>query len=500
MPLVVRLLTGLCLLMLLAASASLRAAGLELSSAERAWVAEHPVIRMGIDAGYGPYTFVDENGRVQGVAADFMAEIAALLGVRFEFVADLSWMQLMDAVRARQLDAVATVVHLPEREAFLEFSAPYLITPLVVVTRRETAQLHSLKDLEALRLVLVEGYSSSRRVLDEHPQLRPLLVANPLDGLRAVASGAADAYVGVIGVNIFLAAQNGITNLKVNVAFDMADNNQRFGVRKDWPELAPLLDKAFAAIPVERRNAIFQRWVPQQAEQLVRLSKPTLLVRAVPWLLGALALALVAYLVILGWNRQLKRELARRQHALDASEKRQKASVALAHLGHWEFRVADGRILWSDETYRLFGLEPQSLQLSYEELIARVHPDDRDLHDAYLQRMLDSRPGDDIGELWYRLLRPDGSVREVSVRVDIDYDETGKPSRLFGAIQDVTDWRAMQRKLQSQLDELTRWQAVMLGREHRVQELKVEINALLAEHGQPPRYPSQAVHGSTARN
>jgi len=500
MPLVVRLLTGLCLLMLLAASASLRAAGLELSSAERAWVAEHPVIRMGIDAGYGPYTFVDENGRVQGVAADFMAEIAALLGVRFEFVADLSWMQLMDAVRARQLDAVATVVHLPEREAFLEFSAPYLITPLVVVTRRETAQLHSLKDLEALRLVLVEGYSSSRRVLDEHPQLRPLLVANPLDGLRAVASGAADAYVGVIGVNIFLAAQNGITNLKVNVAFDMADNNQRFGVRKDWPELAPLLDKAFAAIPVERRNAILQRWVPQQAEQLVRLSKPTLLVRAVPWLLGALALALVAYLVILGWNRQLKRELARRQHALDASEKRLKASVALARLGHWEFRVADGRILWSDETYRLFGLEPQSLQLSYEELIARVHPDDRDLHDAYLQRMLDSRPGDDIGELWYRLLRPDGSVREVSVRVDIDYDETGKPSRLFGAIQDVTDWRAMQRKLQSQLDELTRWQAVMLGREHRVQELKVEINALLAEHGQPPRYPSQAVHGSTARN
>ncbi|HRI92290.1 MAG TPA: transporter substrate-binding domain-containing protein [Accumulibacter sp.] len=500
MPLVVRLLTGLCLLMLLAASASLRAAELELSSAERAWVAEHPVIRMGIDAGYGPYTFVDENGRVQGVAADFMAEIAALLGVRFEFVADLSWMQLMDAVRARQLDAVATVVHLPEREAFLEFSAPYLVTPLVVVTRRETAQLHSLKDLEALRLVLVEGYSSSRRVLDEHPQLRPLLVANPLDGLRAVASGAADAYVGVIGVNIFLAAQNGITNLKVNVAFDMADNNQRFGVRKDWPELAPLLDKAFAAIPVERRNAILQRWVPQQAEQLVRLSKPTLLVRAVPWLLGALALALVAYLVILGWNRQLKRELARRQHALDASEKRQKASVALAHLGHWEFRVADGRILWSDETYRLFGLEPQSLQLSYEELIARVHPDDRDLHDAYLQRMLDSRPGDDIGELWYRLLRPDGSVREVSVRVDIDYDETGKPSRLFGAIQDVTDWRAMQRKLQSQLDELTRWQAVMLGREDRVQELKVEINALLAEHGQPPRYPSQAVHGSTARN
>ncbi|WP_313952851.1 transporter substrate-binding domain-containing protein [Accumulibacter sp.] len=439
MHLIFRCLAIIWLLLPLGASAADAASGLAFSAEERAWLAEHPVIRMGIDAGYGPYTFLDESGQVRGVAVDFMAEIEARLGIRFEFVSDLSWPQLMAAVRERRLDAVATVAHLPERDAFLAFSAPYLTTPLVIVTRSDTPQLHSLRDLEPLRLALVEGYSSSRKVIDEYPKLRPRLVATPLDGLRAVASGAADAYVGVIGVNIFLAAQNGITNLKVNAAFDMAENNQCFGVRKDWPQLAQLLDKAFAAIPAQRRNAIFQRWLPQQADEIVRLSEPRLIARLFPWSLGALALAVSAYLLILFWNVQLKRELARRQHELADSNARLKASVALAHLGHWEFRVADQHIQWADETYRIFGLEPQSVQMTYDQLIALVHPDDRERHEAYLKRMLASRPGEDLGELRYRLLRSDGSVREVSVRVDIEHDQSGRARRLFGAIQDISE-------------------------------------------------------------
>lgn len=273
MRFVLRCLAVVWMLLLFGASAPVRAGGLDLSAEERAWLAAHPVIRMGIDAGYGPYTFVDESGQVRGVAADFMAEIEASLGIRFEYVADLSWPQLLAAVREHRLDVVATVARLPERHTFLAFSAPYLITPLVIVTRNNTPQLHSLQDLEPLRLALVDGDPSSRKVMDEYPKLRPLLVATPLDGLRAVASGAADAYVGVIGVNMFVAAQNGITNLKSsNAAFDMADNNQCFGVRKDWPQLALLLDKALDAIPAERRNAILQRWLPQQADDIVRLA------------------------------------------------------------------------------------------------------------------------------------------------------------------------------------------------------------------------------------
>ena len=161
--------------------------------------------------------------------------------------------------------------------------------------------------------------------------------------------------------------------------------------------------------------------------------------RLVPWSLGAPALAVSAYLLILLWNVQLKRELARRQHELADSNARLKASVALAHLGHWEFRVADQHIQWADETYRIFGLEPQSVQMTYDQLIALVHPDDREQHEAYLQRMLASRPGEDLGELRYRLLRSDGSVREVSVRVDIGHHQHARAWRLLSDVQDCME-------------------------------------------------------------
>lgn len=462
-----------------------------LTRNEKTWLAAHPVIRLGIDASYAPYSFLDDKGQLQGVVREFLNHIETVLGIRFEITADLTWPQLMQAVREHRVDAVATVVRLPEREAFLEFTRIYLPTPLVIMTRDKAPQLHSVNELESLRLTLVEGYSSSQQVMARYPDLRPFFVAKPVDGLGAVATGTVDAYVGVLGVNTYLAAQHGITNLKVNAAFDMTDNGQRFGIRKDWPQLARLLDKALKAMPAPLQAEIFQHWMPVNIKDIQRLSQPTLVTRLFPWLLGLVALAVLGYLVMLLWNRQLQRELARRLLELKDSEARLKGAEAIAHMGHWEYQVADGHIRWSDETYRIFGLEPQSLHPSYEILLARIHPDDRARHNDYFQRMLASRPGEHMGEFTYRLLRPDGSVREVCVLVSIEYADDGKPARLFGAIQDITESSQMEQRLREQLDELTRWQSVMLGREERIQGIKAEVNALLAEQGRPLRYPSQ---------
>ena len=300
-----------------------------LSPAEQVWLKAHPVIRMSVDVGYGPYTFLDAEGHLQGVAADFFADIERLLGIRFEIISNLSWTQQMEAVRERRLDAVATVVKLTEREAFLEFTEIYLPTPLVIMTRSETSQIQSLKELRQLNIILVKGYSSSKQLIVQFPDLRSHYVTTPLEGLRSVASGAADAYVGVLGVNSFLAAQNGITNLKVNSAFNMADNGQRFGVRKDWPQLARLLDKALLAISLERRNVIFQRWLPRHVGEIKRLSQPSYAIRLFPWLLGCLGLALLSYFVLFIFNRRLHKavetrtqELSRTNEKLHESEKR----------------------------------------------------------------------------------------------------------------------------------------------------------------------------------
>lgn len=456
---------------------------LVLSREETDWLARHPVVRLGIDPSYGPYSFLDESGQLQGMVVEFLTHIEQTLGLRFEIVSNLDWPQLMEAVQQRRIDAVATVVRLPERDAFLEFTAIYLPTPLVVMTRNDTPQLRSLNELPNLRLTLVEGYSSSKQVMALNPAIRPFYVATPLDGLRAVASGSADAYVGVLGVNTFLANQHGIANLKVNAAFEMADNGQRFGVRKDWPELAGLLDKALGTLPAQQRADIMQRWLPIQAGEIRRLSQPTLATRLFPWLLGLFGLAAGAYLVVLVWNRQLKLELSRRQAQLERAQ-------SIAHLGDWALDIASGRIQWSNELFSIAGRPP--MELDWPTLRSWIHPDARDAHDDYLSRLGKLPAGEHLPPLASHLLRPDGSSRWMEITCETDFDAQGVPCRFYGTAQDITERMQAEKMLHDQLDELTRWQAVMLGREDRIQELKAEVNALLAGQGKPIRYPSQA--------
>lgn len=398
--------TGLriALLALLLFWAGISCAGnLTLSSSEQAWLKDHPRIRIGIDAGYAPYSFVDQQGQLQGVVADFLPVIERLLGIRFEIVSNLSWTQLMQALREHRLDAVATVVRLPERESFIEFSDIYLPTPLVITTRKETPPLRSVSQLPNLRLTLVEGYSSSKQLLQQFPQLKPHYVSSPLQGLQAVATGKADAYVGVLGVNSFLATKNGIFNLKVNAAFDMDTNGQRFGVRKDWPQFAGLLNKALAAIPAGQKLAIFQRWMPQQADQINRLSSPGYLALVLPWLFPALGIVLLGIVVILLWNRQLQKQLEQRsanlRHAL--AEVKQREAVLesvfeslpdLFFLMEQDGTVLEYRARRSDDLYvppesflgkRMQDVVPPDVAEAFETNLARVRKTDQMQHYEY---------------------------------------------------------------------------------------------------------------------
>ncbi|MCK9261377.1 MAG: EAL domain-containing protein [Azoarcus sp.] len=401
-----------------------------LSTADRQWLQAHPVIRIGIDPNYAPYSFLGESGRVQGVVAEYLAHIENTLGIRFEIRADLDWPQLMEAVRDHRLDAVATVVRLPERESFMTFSRIFLNTPLVIMTRTDWPQLSSLDELATMRLALVSGYSGSSQANEEIPDLRPIYVPTPLDGLRAVSSGMADAYIGVLGVNTFLATQSGITNLKVNAAFNMKDNGQRFGIRKDWPELALIIDKALDKLPETTQREILAKWLPIQAEDIRLVGPPGLASRLFPWLVVFSIAVALGYFAILLWNRQLRAELQHRKLELERA-------LGIAGMGDWSLDIASGRIRWADELFRIAGRPPTALD--WPTLREWIHPDDRDKHDEYLSQLRATAPGAKLPTFVSHLVRPDGDSRWLEVSSATDFDAAGKPLRHYGTALDITE-------------------------------------------------------------
>ncbi|KAA3653197.1 MAG: EAL domain-containing protein [Proteobacteria bacterium] len=405
-----------------------------LSTAEQQWLATHPVIRLGVDPAYAPYSIADADGQFTGVAAAFAECIAQQLGIHFEPVVNLDWPALVEALKARRIDAIATMVHLPEREAFAAFSDIYLPTPLVVMTRQDTPQLASVNALTDLRLALVREYSSSKQVMARYPALKPVFVPTPLAGLRALAAGEVDAYVGVLGVNTYLAAQQGMANLKVNAAFDMADNGQRFAVRSDWPELAPLIDKALASIPAQTREAFFRPWVSVSADHVLVLDYTPLLRRYWPWFGGALAIVLIGALTMVLANRRLKHEVARREKAWAESEVRfratfDQAAVGIAHV------APDGR--WIRANQRL----SEIVGYSHDVLLTKTfqditHPEDLDADLLQLTRTL---AGDIAGyTMEKRYFHRDGHIVWINLTVSLVRRADGTPDYFISVVEDIS--------------------------------------------------------------
>jgi PAS domain S-box-containing protein len=109
---------------------------------------------------------------------------------------------------------------------------------------------------------------------------------------------------------------------------------------------------------------------------------------------------------------------------------------ALARVGSWEWDTRSDRVLWSEELYRLSGVDPARFPATYEGVLELIHPDDRDRLRAVVDRAY--REGTPY-VCEHRVVRPDGTVRWWQSRGAVLSDEAGRPIKLFGTGQDITE-------------------------------------------------------------
>ncbi|CAN5320250.1 hypothetical protein BH09BAC1_BH09BAC1_06250 [soil metagenome] len=114
----------------------------------------------------------------------------------------------------------------------------------------------------------------------------------------------------------------------------------------------------------------------------------------------------------------------------------------VAHIGHWVVLTKTGHITWSDETYRIFGLDKDTTTLDIDLFFSYVHPDDLEMvREAYSQAIDSS----DKYDIEHRIVRPDGSVRWVREQAEISHE--GEETTMIGICKDITDRKAAQEKI-----------------------------------------------------
>jgi PAS domain S-box-containing protein len=228
------------------------------------------------------------------------------------------------------------------------------------------------------------------------------------------------------------AVESGAPVIANSPAFD----ERRAGVPVGHPEL-----RAYLGAPLRRGDEVvgvlgLANRAGGYSEDLVAQIEP---------LLNSVANVIVA---AIGAQRRLEmeRELAKNQELLSEAQR-------IAHVGHWDWNVRTNELTWSDERYRISGLDPGSIKPTYAHFVDAIHPDDRA---RVLERIQSALVNDTPYREEFRLTRADGEIRWVVGAGELQRDSFGQPERMVGVILDTTERKRFEHELMQARDSAER--------------------------------------------
>ncbi|WP_153306675.1 transporter substrate-binding domain-containing protein [Desulfogranum japonicum] len=287
---------------------------IELTATEKEWLSLHKTLRMSGPQAFPPFQYMDKDGTFKGMATDYLLHIAEELGLNIVMVEKQPWPDILEKTKNKEIDILACVADTQERRAFLNYSNAHLSFPLVIITQKNAPPIHDHLGLRNKKVAQVKNNATHEWLSQNGVTFTGVNVSSPLEGLKAVSLGRADAIIENLAAASYLIEKEGLTNLKIATDILLDDYALYIGVRKDWPELVPILNKALAAISKTTHDEIRQKWIPVRYEYGLQL------IDIIKWVALVSLIALSMLGIFYKWNRQLAREIEDRKKAEQEKE------------------------------------------------------------------------------------------------------------------------------------------------------------------------------------
>ncbi|TKC89632.1 transporter substrate-binding domain-containing protein [Trinickia terrae] len=279
--------------------------GLELSERERAYLRALPVITIGFDASWAPFSYVDQAGRPSGIASDYLDYLSRTLGVSFRRSPDAGWAAALESFQRGSVALLATATAGDPRLPGAQITDAYESYPIVIAARRDEPPAQSLADFAHRRIVVTGHLADPARFSRAVPQAAVIVAPTVEAALRKVAEGEADAFVDNVAT-IDAAIQDQYAGVLKIVGAVGETDPIAFALGPDLKPLAGLIGRALRAMPQAEKLRIRQKWQGGAAqEHAARITS----LRLLPLLIGvavALFVTLRAYVL-------LQREVRRRE-------------------------------------------------------------------------------------------------------------------------------------------------------------------------------------------
>jgi len=414
------------------------AGGLHASTAltadEIAYLKSVETITFVSQTSYAPFEFVDRAGERKGMCLDLVHWMSAELGFRANFV-DMPLQEAQDAVLAGKADVLTSLFHSQRRDGKFDFTDMIFEVPASIFVRAERPDIQGLDDLRGRRVAMQRGDYAAEFLESRGIDVEVVSVASFAEATDAVVDGRADAVVGDEQIVLFHLYSQGLeARLKI-VGTPLFVGRNCMAVANGDAVLAGILNKG---IHIARQQGVIDRiertWLGRPIAPA-----PSLLLENATRLAVFSALALVALLAVLVWNRQLDKVVRARTSELAETNQRLELALDGASLSLWDWDLMTNKVTRDSRLERMLGYAPGTFSnASEEEWRALTHPEDDPAVNHALLECISAENAELSCQL--RLRAADGGWKwsEARGRV-VERDASGKPTRMIGTHLDITE-------------------------------------------------------------
>ena len=409
-----------------------------LTSKELKWLDKKQSLNYVYDPDWAPFEWKNDIGQHSGIISDILKIVKHKTGINFVATNTETWEESVKLARSAKVDMFSAITINSDREKYLYFTSKDIFSYSAVLVTRfndKRVYLDINKDFKNKKIGIVKSSGLGSYIKEKNPNLNFIEVPSTKEGFSLLSSNEIDLFaINTVTARYFI-EKKGFNDLKIALKLDYTYHLKIAIINKLPPEIISILDKALDSITEDELNDIFNKWTEITT---VKQTDWKLIVQ----ILGIFVFVLFFFI----WNtRRLNLMVTRRTQELNTQRERLLEAQRIAHIGHWEWEIADNTLHWSDEVYRIFDLNSQTFTANYEAFINIVHPDDRERVKESVNKALYHEQAFDIE---HRLILPDNSEKYVRERAEVQFDEQGRPLRMLGTVHDINEQKQMEVELQ----------------------------------------------------
>ncbi len=273
---------------------------LQLTEAERSWLAENPAVRFTGDPNWLPYEAFDADGEYIGIVAEHLRLISERAGITFEMSPSETWTESTEKAREGLVDILSETDD-SDLSSHLVFTSNYLSNPIVIAMHNRENYVEGITKISDRKIALIRDYGYASKIRRGYPQIAFETVDDIQDGLLAVSTGKVDALLCTLALCTYTISELGLNNVRI-VGKSEFDTKLALGVQKNLPELVSILNKAIATITPGEQQVILDGWIKQKFAARTDYS--------LVYQVVAVAVLLLAFFIF--WNRRLAHEVTLR--------------------------------------------------------------------------------------------------------------------------------------------------------------------------------------------